>query len=532
MKKSFLILLIILIPSFSLMLRPGIFTMHDFHVFRQFEFNKCIAGNTFPCRWAPDAGMGYGEPVFNFYGQFPYWVGQVFHSFGFQIIDSVKINFILTLVVAATGMYLVGRKYWGNTGGVLSALFYTYAPYRSVDIWVRGALNEDYALALFPFIFLMLDNFLDDHRPRNLLGLIFFTTALLITHNLSALMITPFLAIWMIYKLWQKKTVRPLIPLTLTAVAVFLLSAFYLLPVIFESHLVTLTRTTADYYYYQLHWATLKQLFLSRFWGYGGSVWGPNDTMSFSVGYMQWIIPIFIVLFLLIKYLTHRPSPIIGEGIKGRGIKELVLFIIFGFFAIFLTHGKSEFIWKLFSPLAYIQFPWRFLGVAAFFLALSSGAIVKVVSNKLLLSCSFTLLLLLNAGFFKPDIWRAISDKEQFSGALWDEQRSSALNDFWPRTAPQVPSSFAPSQPQILLTTNTHQKIQYPIVYFPGWRSEVELFPSGPMGLITAQVPLNTRISLKFTNTPIRTIGNLVSLVTLLCLILSGYYLSSRRVSL
>ncbi|KKU29384.1 MAG: hypothetical protein UX80_C0002G0020 [Candidatus Amesbacteria bacterium GW2011_GWA2_47_11b] len=497
MNKFLLICLILLIPSFSLMFRSGIFTMHDFHVFRQFEFSKCQA---FPCRWAPDAGMGYGEPVFNFYGQFPYWIGQAFHIFGLQIIDSVKANFILTLLVSAVGMYLLGKKYWGNPGSLVAAMFYVYAPYRAVDVWVRGSLNEAYALALFPFIFLFLDNFLDRRRLRDLWGLIIAATILVITHNLSALMIAPFLGFWAL-----RKFPIPVFQLLGAGAAVFLLSAFYLLPVIFESHLVTLNRTTTDYYSYQLHWTTLKQLFVSRFWGYGGSVWGPNDTMSFSVGYLQWLVP----LFLLLR-------------------KKSLVFTLFGFFAVFLTHGKSEFIWKLFPPLAYVQFPWRFLGPASFFLALSSGAIVKVVSHKLILSCSLALLLLLNAGFFKPDIWRSITDREQFSGPLWDEQRSSALNDFWPRSASELPTSFAPTGPQVLLTTDSYRKIQYPIVYFPGWKAEVELFPSGPMGLIIARVPLATQINLKFTDTPVRTIGNITSLVALACLTLSGFYLLRR----
>ena len=63
---------------------------------------------------------------------------------------------------------------------------------------------------------------------------------------------------------------------------VFLLSGFYLLPVIFESYLVTVGQTTQNYYNYRIHFTTLYQLFISRFWGYGGSTWGPNDTMSFS----------------------------------------------------------------------------------------------------------------------------------------------------------------------------------------------------------------------------------------------------------
>ena len=332
-------------------------------------------------------------------------------------------------------------------------------------------------------------------------------------------MIAPFLAIWVF-----KKSPVPFSRLIAAGAAVFLLSAFYLLPVIFESHLVTLNRTTTDYYSYQLHWTTLKQLFISRFWGYGGSVWGPNDTMSFSVGYLQWIVPVLVGIYFLIRKFRHS----LGQ-LEIRSIRNFAVFISSAFFAIFLTHGKSEFIWKLFPPLAYVQFPWRFLAVATFFLALSSGAIAQVFPKKLSIIL-ISLVILINFSFFRPDIWRNITDREQFSGALWDEQRSSALNDFWPRTAPQLPRFFAPSQPQVLLTTDTYQKIQYPIVYFPGWKSEVELFPFGPLGLITARVPLDTQITLKFTDTPVRIIGNITSLVAVLCLILSGYYLLARWV--
>ena len=222
----------------------------------------------FPAVGPRTRGWDMANPCSTFYGQFPYWIGQVFHLFGFQIIDSVKINFILTLVVAAIGMYLLGRKYWGNRRRSLRPVLYI-RPLSVSGHLGSGSPERELCPGLVPFIFLSLDNFLDDHRPRHLLGLILFASALLITHNLSALMLTPFLAGWTIYRLWQKKTVRPLISLSCAAVAVFLLSAFYLLPVIFESHLVTLTRTTADYYYYQLHWATLKQLFVSRFWGMG-----------------------------------------------------------------------------------------------------------------------------------------------------------------------------------------------------------------------------------------------------------------------
>jgi len=300
--KLLLLLQLLLLPAYSLMLRPGIFTMHDFHVFRQQQFDKCLHLGYFPCRWAFDATKGYGQPLFNFYGQLPYWIGQIPRLLGTQIIDAAKLNFIFTLTASAVAMFFLARKFWGNTGGVVSAVFYTYAPYRAVDIWVRGALNEAYSFIWYPLILLFLDNYLEHKQKRDLFWLIIFSTALLITHNLSMLMIAPFLAIWTLKKL---KAIPGLIAAGLT---IFLLSAFYLLPVVFESSQVTLTQTTQDYYSYQLHWTTLKQLFVSNFWGYGGSTWGPNDTLSFSVGYLQWILPLLLMPLNQEQYIHHHNS--------------------------------------------------------------------------------------------------------------------------------------------------------------------------------------------------------------------------------
>lgn len=499
MKAKILLLLLLLLPTFSLMLRPGIFTMHDFHVFRQQQFDKCLRLGYFPCRWAFDATKGYGQPLFNFYGQLPYWIGEIPRLLGTQIIDAAKLNFIFTLTASAVAMFFLARKFWGNAGGVVSAVFYTYAPYRAVDIWVRGALNEAYSFVWYPLILLFLDNYLEHRHRRDLFWLIIFSTALLVTHNLSMLMIAPFLAIWTLKKL---KAIPGLIAAGLT---IFLLSAFYLLPVVFESSLVTLTQTTQDYYSYQLHWTTLKQLFLSNFWGYGGSTWGPNDTMSFSVGYLQWLVPLLLLPFLFRN-------------------KKFLLPTILGFLAVFLTHGKSELIWKLIPPMSYIQFPWRFLTVSTLFLSLASGAVVSKIRSlgSVVLIC---LVVLLNFSFFRPDIWRDISDAQQFSGSLWDEQRSSAISDFWPKEA-KIPADFAPQNPLVLYTTDSYQKVQFPTVYFPGWQLTVdgvktEVFPDGPSRLITARLPLSYKsYSLRFTNTPVRSLGNIVSAVTLLVLAL------------
>ena len=458
MRKPLLLLLLLSLPAFSLMLRPGIYTMHDFHIFRQYEFDKCIQAKNFPCRWAPDAGLGYGEPVFNFYGQFPYWIGEIIHSFGFQIIDTVKLLFILSLVLSAFTMFIFARTYWGNLGGIISAIFYIYAPYRSVDVWVRGALPEALAFIFYPLILIFLE------RKKYLLFSLSLA-ALILTHNLSVFMFLPFLVVFWFYKSRDLK----FIPAGLFSL---LLSSFYLLPVIFESRLITLAKTTQDYYNYRIHFTTLRELFVSRFWGYGASLWA-QKFLSVSAGHLHWIVPLLTIGVLAItKFKKHSTN--------------FLVFFALGLFALFLTHGKSSLIWNYLTPMKYIQFPWRFLSISTLFLSLSAGAIANLIPknySKITSTALVSLVILINFSFFRPDIWRSINDKEQFSGPLWDEQRSSALPDFWPQSASSLPTRFAPESPTIrigigfskLLETRLYKifvdsvyaKVSFPVVYVP-----------------------------------------------------------------
>lgn len=496
--KMLALLMVLVVPSFALLFRPGIHSMHDFHPFRLYEFVHC---NSFPCRWATDAGAGYGEPVFNYYGQFPYWLGSLFYFSGFSILSSTKLVFIFSIILSAYFMFRLSQKYFGNLGGLISALFYTYAPYRAVDIWVRGAMPEALAFVFFPVILMF----------PNIFWLSLAITGLVITHNLSALMFLPFA---LLFAISQKQTIKFIYS---NLIAIFL-SAFYLVPLYWEKNLVSLNQFTQDLYQYQIHYTTLNQLFISRFWGFGSSVWGVNDNMSFSVGHLHWILPVLILIyFLFLKSKSH------------------ILFLLFtlGTLSVFLTHGKSEFIWKLFPPLSYLQFPWRFLSISTFFLSLSAGAIIFI--NKKLIPVLIILLLLLNINFFRPDHWFSQTDQQYFSGDFWDTQRFASLLDYWPAGA-KLPNQIAPNSPFYSIGDKQQGGvIVFPVVNFPGWQISVnnKLVPImnySDLKLISVQVPAgNTDIKLKFTDTLSRQIGNLTSISSLLILILCWPLLSSRR---
>ena len=133
------------------------------------------------------------------------------------------------------------------------------------------------------------------------------------------------------------------------------------------------------YYHFSAHFVSLYQMFISNFWGDGASVWGPNDDMSFMVGYFHWIIPVALLLFSSIFIFKNRKKI---KTIDSR-YWLVILTVLMGFGAIFMTHNKSTFIWLLLPLIQKIQFPWRFLNHTVFLFSFSAGGLIFIIEKYL-----------------------------------------------------------------------------------------------------------------------------------------------------
>lgn len=502
MKKKliFASLLLLTVFSFGRMIRPGIYSMQDFHYFRLVEFDKCIKDLQIPCRWSSDAGLGYGEPLFNFYSAGAYVVGEVFHLVGFALTDSLKLAFIFSLIASAVSMYFLAKKLWkSDSAALISSILYLYAPYRAVDVWVRGALPEAMAFVLFPLILLTFENWLTKPKRKRLLLFSLTLSLLVLTHNLSVILFLPMLLIWIPYRLYSKKL--KLIPqLGIAAFFALLLCAFYILPVIFESRYIDIYSTTEGYFGFRGHFVTINQLLFSRYWGYGGSVFGLEDGLSVSVGLVQWVLPIATLAAIVV---TKKLSK----------YKEVLVLFAIGWGYLFLAHSFSTPIWVSIDFMKFIQFPWRFLGPAVFAFSLGAGVLVKLFDGQKLLITSLIIAaaILLNANFFREDIWYDLSDSDLTTGARWEEQTRASIGDYWPTSAGQIPPKFAPTQTADyeLISKSSNQyvfeilsdkkNVDYPVNDFPGWSSH----------------KTDYKVIFNFANTPIRTLGNIISVVSL-----------------
>lgn len=539
MKKNIILLLILIIPAFAILLQKGYFSMHDdLQSMRQYQLDKCFSDLQIPCRWVPDMGYGYGYPLFNYYPSLPYLLGQPLRWLGLQYIDVVKIVGILGFIASGLFMYLLAKEFWGKIGGIVSAAFYIYAPYHSVDFYVRGAMNEFWALVFYPAIFWTTYKLIKGNGVGYVPLVAISVAGLMLSHNPMLMIFTPIYLIWIIFWWWRFKSFKSFTSLSLSAIWALGLAAFFTLPVLFETKYVSVWTLTSGYFNYLAHFLDLKQIFFKINWGYGSSILGPDDTMSFALGYLHWIVPGIILIC----------TPFIK---KLRDNYQLILISVFYIlFSLFMTHSKSTPIWQTIKSLEFLQFPWRFLTLSIFAASFVSGAIALVLPRKFI-SLLLLVLLILNANYFRPRQWYPeMTDQEKFSGKSWQLLITSGIFDYLPIWAPLPPAD--PPKGDIFLKNGSYKTlvkksnlqkysldvstdntiVELQTYYFPGWKYwldgvEVKNYKLDPL-VGRPQFSVTSghhELTARFTDTPIRLIGNLMSLISIGAL---GVYFLTR----
>jgi hypothetical protein len=525
----------------TLIFEKGYFTMHDdLQMMRQLEMEKCFTDGQIPCRWVPDMGYGYGFPLFNFYPPLPYLVGEVFRILQFSFVDTAKLTFALSFILSGLTMYFLAKEFFGRWGGVISSVFYIWAPYHSVDVYVRGAMNEAWALIWFPLIFWTSYRLIQERKKvaKWVIGLSLAWVGLLLSHNLMVMIFTPIFAVWCLIFWIKGRDLKKLFQLVSSGVIAACLAAFFTLPSILEQKYVHVATLTQGYYEYIAHYATIGQLLFSRFWGYGASIWGPNDGMPFQVGHVHWILSLVILGIVIFTFLKKK---------KFNYLLLVVTFpILFAWFAAFMAHQDSTFIWQRIHFLAFVQFPWRFLALAIFGFSFAAGSVAVLLPKKIAViagSLLILLLVILNWNYFLPlgKKMGTLTDAQKFSGAAWDLQRTAGIFDYLPETAKQNPKDPPKTLAEVIdgkgnvsngsqgtnwakfdvnLTTDSVVRIN--LFQFPVWKISLDgnsvqayIPDSEVYGRMFLNIPKGSHsIYLKLTNTPLRTISNYLSLAS------------------
>lgn len=519
-KKYWLIILLLLAtPACLALLKPGFFPTHDYiYVARIYQLDKALKSGHFPVRWAPD--LRYGEPLFNFYAPLVYYLGSLIYTIGFNFLNTTKILFGLSLILSGITMYLLARELFGKWGGAVSAILYVYAPYRAVDLYIRGALSESWGFIFMPLIFLFILRLSKQPVKKNLILLSLSLAGLFYTHNVLTVLFTPFVGLWALFLIMDKNNSKLIKKFFLAGALSVGLAASFLLPAFFEKKLVQTKHLTTGYFDYRGHFVGIKQWFDTT-WEYGASLWGPIDDLSFQIGLVHWAILGLSAVVYLVKF----------KKLKKFQKTSYLFFVACYLFSLFMQHNKSTQIWEILPVLKFIQFPWRFLAISIFFASLFGGWLVDCFKRYkyLLMLLIVIAAILVNYKYFRPEKYYFDSiDEHYISHEAILHKNDEVPKDYLPIWV-KVLNEERIKKPKVLLgkanvsgfkqnvinasfKVNAEEEsiIEVPIAYFPGWPGE----PS-ELGLITLKVPEGEQeIDLNFKNTPIRSLGNIISVVS------------------
>ncbi len=524
------------IPAFFNLLRPGFFPMQDdLQAFRVHQMDRCFDDLQIPCRWVPDAGYQYGYPQFNFYPPLPYYLGALVHRVGIQYIDSVKILFIVGYILSALAIYVLVSELTNRWSGFVASILYTYIPYKAVEVYVRGALSEFWAQIFFPLILWSIYKLIKTGKVIYIVLMGLSIGFLATTHALMTMIFVPIAGLWALYWLMRVKW-NSLFKVIWGGLLGFGLSAFFLLPMFFEKKFAHVESVLSGYFDYRQHFVSLQKLFLSMEWGYGSSGF-PDEKLNLSLGIIQWVVGILVVLLAFIKFKKDRKTSILALLVSGVTL-----------LSIFMMHMKSSFIWAKLPFLWYLQFPWRFLAISIFLLCLLTGFFIyfsgrlKYVLGVLLIMILFAL----NISFFVPKDWLNITDAEKFSGTSWEKQLTISIFDYLPIYGTLPPWSKAPEFPEVLegdvkfleykkgsnyqtgvVEVSKDSLIRIPLFDFPGMTVTVDGKRVPHVnndcrderycrGLITFSIPEGKHnIEARLKDTPIRLLGNALTLISL-----------------
>lgn len=538
----------VLLPLFH----TGFFTMHDDEqIARLFDLDQTIKAGNIPPRLAPNLGFGYGYPFFNFYPSFAYYVGEVFHVMGFGYIVSTKLMLATGFLLSALFIYIFAKEFFGKLAGIVAAVAYTYASYHAVDVYVRGAFAEAFAFVFLPLIFWTIYKLSKKQTWLFVTLLSLSIAGLILSHNLIAFMSAPFIGVWFLYAFLLSANRKRFVTFFTIAFLLGLgLSSFFWLPSYMEKDYTLVNILTSELANYSLHFVCVHQLWESPV-GYGGSIPGCYDGISFEVGKIQIfasVVAVLLSLYFLVK--------------KKLDQKVQVTLLFGGLFllSIFLTVKFSKPIWDSLSPLWYVQFPWRYLLISAFLSAVLCASVVGFVRNNTIKIVTSVLIAVLIIGLsisrFTPERFFNATDQSYTNTEKIRWETSSLAYEYVPRgikttmseigttkidiTKGEIATQAAtvlsgsmniqtvknlPQDKKFQVTVVTSGVLQINTYSFPGWRvfvngKETKYEDNNKLKLI--QIPLDKgsySVEAKFLDTPIRSIGNTLSVISIIVIV-------------
>lgn len=508
--------LLYLFPAFKNM---EIFGFYDtaFHINRALSLESIFSS---PINF--ETFRSYGMQVNNFYPWltlYPLFLLIKFTNLAIGYNLFLYIVTIITLFICHYVMYEITKKHVTSS---FFAIIYTTSSFRSVEIFLRGAMGELLAMSILPLILLGFIK-LYDSKKESWVMLAISMTLLIYTHVLSVAMTMVMIIIALIIQFYRKKKIEIflIIKLIKAAIVTLLLSLAFIGPMIEQTLYQDLNRPYVDIL--QKRAIYLGKEFLI------GSI--DSELLSFGIG-------LTLLICLIILTFNFKKLGILSKITYIMGIISILLCTkIFPWFALQNT------------PLNIIQAPWRFMIFSTLFISFSVSLFISPQLEKFSYTRrrNFILLLILAISILNYSSVVNMVKEMNFQGTYSNEQMENKLEEF--ENFDYVPigykkdqlllknhqvtedgqviySSFSPNKDEITFTLKSSKgkTIVLPVFRYKGLTVTVNsknatvLKQGGPFVTVKSESGIN-KVTIRYSYTFFSKISLFISIITLIVLL-------------
>ncbi|MDP3940857.1 MAG: 6-pyruvoyl-tetrahydropterin synthase-related protein [bacterium] len=538
-KKYLLILLLSSFPLVHMFLTPDLPHTSDgaMHTIRFASYYKELVAGQFPVRWASQFDYGYGTPIFNFFAPLPYMLGVPFIVFGVPLVMVLKLNFALSYLLAGICMYLFAKSYFKDEKvAIFVTLMYQYAPFRLVDMLVRGSLGSLYSYTMLPLLFYAITKFIEKKTYAYFVLIALATGLLSMSHNIVGFV---FFGISVLYIPFATRKIREIVSVYLAMGLGLTLAGFFLIPAILEHKYVNGYLFTKDLFYD--HFPPLYKLIL------------PNITndVSLRVAEVSVQIGIFhLIAFGILFFLFVR------RRLTGSSKHPVLYLLLISFLTFLFIEPITKPLWENISVIRQFQYPWRLLSIICFTSAFASAFVIikyPILQKKTVYFVLSGLVIFSTVVYWAPyQGYQKVSQE-----AFWNYPKSTnyfaEVNTIWmadePRAFPKnrieiIAGDASVSDIKIAQTTHSFlvnarepSTVLDRTYFFPGWRVLVDS-AEVPMqfqdqnyrGLITFAVPQgNHKVTVFKGENKLEIISDGISIATGIVLIGGWFFFQKKQ---
>lgn len=517
-----------LIPLISPFLKPGRAWTYDvdYHAFRMAAFHNAVLEGEIPPRWSSQLVYGWGSPLFSYNWSLPYWVAEPFLFAGWSITDSSKAVVILSVALSYLVMFFFLKEwfeFWPALGG---AVVYEWSLFRVYLLFTGGGLGMQMAFIFWPILFWAVR--LVKKKPRLSFFLMSISTALLmLSHQVMFLLIQPLWWIFIFITFWHDALGKRLPMIILAFLSGLGLSAYFWLPAFLEQQFIHIAMTEM---LYKNNFLDLVTIFHQP--GITDRI-PPLQYWYWSTGWNLFAVALVASIILL-------------QESKHRIIWLFVLFFVVGQF--FMTRASAVF-WETVPLLANFIYPVRFQAVSLFCGSILTAYLISWARHTIAwMLCLLLVALTVGINILAiPTNW----PRDVISDGFYERGDSTVdmMGEYLPRWA-NISHFFADAerferhpiarivegsgvvehmmkgQSEATFTVRADAPVSVVInqFYFPGWQITAngkhisyEVYGNGEM---LVHLPKGvSSVAAQFADTPIRTFGNSISIVTVTAMV-------------